>query len=49
MINQRREFFYVTLNEIEEVVKKNFNKPVEFIRLAEASQYRESLALRDQK
>lgn len=47
MINPRREFFYTTLGEIETVVKKNFNKPVEFIELAEASQYRESLILRE--
>lgn len=46
MINQRREFFSVTLDEIEEVVKKNYDKTVDFIKLASAEQYRESLMLR---
>lgn len=42
MINQRREFFNVTLNEIKEVVKNNFDKSVEFIDIAPAEQYRET-------
>lgn len=46
MINHRREFFAVTLDEIEAVVKKNYDKSVEFIRLAPAEQYRESLKMR---
>jgi len=46
MVNLRREFFHVTLEEIEEVVKKNFNKPVEFTKLALAEQYRQSLMLK---
>lgn len=46
MINRRREFFNVTLDEIETVVKNNFNKPVEFTRLADAGEYRQSLKLR---
>jgi hypothetical protein len=45
-INLRREFFRVTLWEIEDVVKRNFNKPVEFTKLAEAAQYRQSLMLK---
>ncbi len=45
-INLRREFFHVKLEEIEEVVKRNFNKPVEFTKLAEAAQYRQSLMLK---
>ena len=45
-INLRREFFRVTLDEIENVVKRNFNKPVEFTKLAEAAQYRQSLMLK---
>jgi hypothetical protein len=36
----------VTLDEIEDVVKRNFNKPVEFTKLAEAEQYRQSLMLK---
>jgi hypothetical protein len=45
-INLRREFFRVKLEEIETVVKNNFNKSVEFTKLAEAEQYRQSLMLR---
>jgi hypothetical protein len=47
MINMRREFFHVTLDEIETVVKSNFNKPVEFTRLADAAEYRQSVSLRE--
>lgn len=46
MINQRREFFNVTLEEIEEVVKANFDKTVDFVKVAPAEQYRESLKLK---
>lgn len=48
MINTRREFFNVTLDEIEEVVRKNYDKTVEFTRLAPAEQYRESLKIKEQ-
>ena len=40
MINQRREFFRVSLDEIEAVVKKNYDKTVEFIRIPPAEQFR---------
>ncbi len=40
MVNQRREFFRVTLEEIKEVVKQNFDKTVEFIDVPDAEQYR---------
>lgn len=40
MVNPRREFFNVTLNEIKEVVKSNFDKTVEFVDFPEAEQYR---------
>ena len=43
MINTRREFFNVTLEEIEEVVKANFDKTVDFIKEPPAEQYRESI------
>lgn len=46
MINRRREFFRVTLHEIESVVKKNFKKPVEFVHLADADEYRQTLMLK---
>lgn len=42
MINSRKEFFNVTLEEIESVVKKNYDKTVEFIRTPSAEQYRET-------
>lgn len=45
-VNQRREFFNVTLDEIKAVVKENFDKSVEFTELAPAEQYRQSLLLR---
>lgn len=47
MINHRREFFAVTLDEIKEVVYKNFDKSVEFIESAPAQQYRESIKIKE--
>lgn len=47
MINKRREFFNVTLSEIEEVIKANFDKTIEFNRVAEAEQYRESIKIKE--
>lgn len=46
LINRRREFFHVSLNEIAQVVKNNFSKPVEFTLLADAAEYRQSLVLK---
>ncbi len=46
MVNQRREFFRVTLEEIKEVVRENFDKTVEFIDVADAEQYRVSEKMR---
>lgn len=46
MVNQRREFFNVTLDEIERVVKANFDKTVDFIKIPAANQYRESLKMK---
>ncbi len=40
MVNTRREFFNVTLDEIKDVVKRNFDKTVEFIDVPDAEQYR---------
>ena len=48
MVNQRREFFNVTLDEIKEVVKKNFDKTVEFVDVPDAEQYRISQKLRSE-
>lgn len=47
MVNTRREFFNVTLEEIEEVVKQNYDKTVEFTKSAPAEQYRESLKIKE--
>jgi len=44
-INQRREFFAVSLDEIKEEVRKNFDKTVEWIDVPEAEQYRQSLLI----
>lgn len=47
MVNTRREFFNVTLDEIKEVVMKNFDKTVEFIDIPDAEQYRISQKMRE--
>lgn len=47
-VNQRREFFNVSLDEIKRVVKENFDKSVEFTEIAPAEQYRESLLLKNE-
>lgn len=47
LVNPRKEFFHVSLDEIESVVKKNYNATVTFTKLAEACQYRESLKMRE--
>ena len=48
MVNQRREFFHVTLDEVKQVVKENFDKTVEFIDVPDAEQYRVSEKMREQ-
>ena len=48
MVNTRREFFNVTLDEIKTVVKNNFDKTVEFVDVADAEQYRISLRMKEQ-
>lgn len=47
-VNHRREFFRVSLEEIKEVVRKNYDKTVEFVDIPPAEQYRESLRLAEQ-
>lgn len=49
MVNTRREFFRVSLDEIKEVVKKNFDKTVEFADVPPAEQYRQSELIRANK
>ena len=45
MVNGRKEFFRVTLQEIEQVVKKNYDKTVDFIKTPPADQYRQTIAI----
>lgn len=45
MVNTRKEFYRVSLEEIEAVVKENHDKTVDFNYIAYAQQYRESLLL----
>ena len=45
LVNKRKEFFNVTLDEIEEAVIENFGE-IEFTKLAEAREYHESTAKR---
>lgn len=45
-VNQRREFFHVSLDEIKQVVREHFDQSVEFVDIAPAEQYRESLLMR---
>jgi hypothetical protein len=45
LVNDRREFFNVTINEIEKVVNE-FKGDIEITKLAEAREYRESIQMR---
>lgn len=44
-INMRKEFFKVSLDEIERVVRENYNEVVQFTKIAEAPEYRQSLEI----
>lgn len=46
MINNRKEFFNVKLEEIEKIVKENHDKLIEFVKIPDAEQYRESMILK---
>ena len=46
MVNTRREFFRVSLDEIKTVVKQNFDQTVDFIDIPLAEQYRQSELMR---
>jgi len=46
-VNHRREFFNVSLDEIKDVIRRNYDKTVEFVDVPPAEQYRESLKLRE--
>ncbi len=47
MVNTRREFFNVTLDEVKAVVMENHDKTAEFIETASAEQYRVSQKMRE--
>ena len=47
MVNNRREFFHVSLDEIKKVVRENYDKTVEFVDIPDAEQYRQSLLMRN--
>ena len=44
-LNNRKEFFTANLDEIEKVIRENYNKVFDIIKEAPAEQYRESLLL----
>ncbi|AOV09221.1 hypothetical protein BI350_11915 [Sporosarcina ureilytica] len=46
LINTRKEYFAVTLEEIQKVVEENHDKTIEFTMTAVAEEYRETKALR---
>ena len=46
LVNGRKEFFNVTLEEIKQVVRDNHDKTVDFVNVPDAEQYRESLMIR---
>lgn len=48
-INHRREFFNVSIEEIKAVVKQHFDQTVEFVDVAPAEQFRQSLLLKNAK
>ena len=45
MVNNRREYFRVSLEEIKSVVLENHDKTVEFTDVPDAQQYRETLLM----
>ena len=47
-VNQKKEFFKVTLDEIEAFVMQHANAEIEFTKLAEAREYRETLTILEQ-
>lgn len=47
MVNRRKEFFNVTLDEIEEEIRKNHDKTIDFIKYHDAEEFRESQLLKE--
>jgi len=46
-INNRREFFVADANELEKIIRENYDKVIDFVKEPPAEQYRESLLIRD--
>ena len=44
-VNYRKEYFRVTIEEVEKVIKEKYNKEVEFIKIPEAQEYRETQSI----
>lgn len=49
MVNPRREFFHVSLDEIKAVIRRNYDKTVEFSDYPEAEQWRVSARMRGER
>ena len=49
LVNNRKEFYRVPLNDIEAAIKENFDKTCEFQYYSVAQQYRESLLIREEQ
>jgi chromosome segregation ATPase len=47
LVNQRREFFRVSLEEIKQVIKDNYDQTVEYFDIPDAEQYRVSIKMRE--
>ena len=47
-VNYRKEFFSVTLDEIEQLITEKYEKEIEFIRVPEAQDYRETKSILNQ-
>lgn len=45
IVNGRKEFFRAEIDEIAAVLRESFAKPVEFVSIAEAAEYRQSVRL----
>lgn len=46
-INNRREFYRVSLDEVKQVIKENHDKSVEFVEVPPADQFRETQKMRE--
>lgn len=44
-VNYRKEYFKVTLDEIEQVIKDKYEKEIDFIKVSEAQQFRETQSI----